>query len=148
MNGRGFTGDRRRDEVRLCRLALGLLLVATAGGCTHQRAPQGAKDGGCTVDGKYHAVGDTYPATDGCNTCTCQAGGRSSCTKKPCTPTDRACRKTGCSGEICADEDVISICEYRPEHACYKTAVCTRQGDGRCGFTMTPELHHCLQEAR
>jgi hypothetical protein len=55
-----------------------------------------------------------------------------------------ACRATGCSGQICADEDVITTCEFREEYACYQAATCERQTDGTCGFTATPELEACL----
>lgn len=56
----------------------------------------------------------------------------------------KPCIKTGCSGEICADETVMSTCEYRREYDCYKRAICERQRSGSCGFTMTPELRRCL----
>ncbi|MBS2013634.1 MAG: hypothetical protein JST00_12140 [Deltaproteobacteria bacterium] len=55
-----------------------------------------------------------------------------------------ACVKTGCSGQICADDHRISTCEFRPEYACYATATCERQSDGRCGWTRTPALTSCL----
>lgn len=54
------------------------------------------------------------------------------------------CRPTGCSSQVCADEDVITTCEYRPEYACYASAVCERQLNGECGWTMTEELANCL----
>jgi eight-cysteine-cluster-containing protein len=54
------------------------------------------------------------------------------------------CRATGCSGQICADEDMFSTCEYRPEYACYQSATCERQTDGQCGWTPTPALQACL----
>jgi eight-cysteine-cluster-containing protein len=60
------------------------------------------------------------------------------------TPKVGDCRPTGCSGQICADEDVVTTCEFRPEYACYGTARCERQTNGRCGWTMTPELQSCL----
>jgi len=56
----------------------------------------------------------------------------------------KPCIKTGCSGQICSDESVISTCEYRPEYECYKKATCERQANGNCGFTQTPELKSCL----
>lgn len=55
-----------------------------------------------------------------------------------------SCVRTGCSGQICADTDVITTCEWREEYACYADATCERQADGRCGFTATPELDACL----
>jgi hypothetical protein len=54
------------------------------------------------------------------------------------------CVKTGCSGQICADENVFSTCEFRPEYACYREATCERQDDGTCGWTETAELSACL----
>ena len=56
------------------------------------------------------------------------------------------CRPTGCSGQVCADEDIITTCEYLPEYACYENAVCERQPDGECGWTMTDELINCLAQ--
>jgi hypothetical protein len=55
------------------------------------------------------------------------------------------CKPTGCSGIVCSDEEVMTTCEYRPEYACYKSATCTRQPDGACGWTETPELEACLK---
>jgi len=56
----------------------------------------------------------------------------------------KPCIKTGCSKEICAEEEVISTCEYRTEFECYKKAACERQANGNCGFTKTKELNGCL----
>ena len=58
---------------------------------------------------------------------------------------NKPCFKTGCSGQVCADEDVATTCEFRPEYECYRTARCERQANGRCGFTDTPELRRCLR---
>ena len=59
--------------------------------------------------------------------------------------TSRACFKTGCSNQVCADKEVITTCEWRPEYACYQKARCERQADGKCGFARTPELIACLK---
>lgn len=55
-----------------------------------------------------------------------------------------ACRPTGCSGQICADEDVITTCEYKESYACYKKAKCERHQDGQCAWTLTEDLLQCL----
>jgi hypothetical protein len=55
------------------------------------------------------------------------------------------CKPTGCSGEICSDQNMASTCIYRQEYACYKTAKCERQSSGECGWTQTMELQDCLQ---
>lgn len=61
------------------------------------------------------------------------------------------CRVTGCSGQICSDEDIITTCEYKAEYACYRTTKCERQnppaGGGKCGWTPTEELVVCLGAA-
>ncbi|MEX0877289.1 MAG: Gmad2 immunoglobulin-like domain-containing protein [Candidatus Spechtbacterales bacterium] len=54
------------------------------------------------------------------------------------------CIVTGCSGQICADEEVITTCEFREEYACYKDAICERQESSECGWTLTPQLAQCL----
>lgn len=57
------------------------------------------------------------------------------------------CIVTGCSGQVCADEEVVTDCAYRPEYACYQGAICERQQDGECGWTQTEELDQCLSAA-
>jgi len=54
------------------------------------------------------------------------------------------CVRTGCSGEICADDEFASICIFRPEFECYREAVCERQADGKCGWTHTEASQKCL----
>lgn len=55
------------------------------------------------------------------------------------------CYVGGCSQTVCSDEPgAVSTCEYRPEYACYNTATCERQDDGKCGWTETDELALCL----
>lgn len=57
------------------------------------------------------------------------------------------CVVTGCSGQICASEEVASTCEFREEYACYQTAVCEVQSSGECGWTETDELAACIEDA-
>ena len=59
----------------------------------------------------------------------------------------KPCMKTGCSSQVCADEEVITTCEFKPEYECLQKATCERQKNGRCGFTQTPELLACLKRA-
>lgn len=61
-------------------------------------------------------------------------------------PGFKECRKTGCSGQVCSDSDVITTCEFRPEYACFQNARCERQQNGECGFTQTAELASCLSQ--
>ncbi len=62
------------------------------------------------------------------------------------TSTQKPCKKTGCSSQVCSDEEVMTTCEYRKEYDCYKKARCERQQNGNCGFTPTPELTSCLRQ--
>lgn len=55
------------------------------------------------------------------------------------------CKVTGCSGQVCSDEDVITDCAWREEYACYKDATCERQSNGECGWTETESLKACLK---
>lgn len=55
------------------------------------------------------------------------------------------CVITGCSGQVCSDEQQVTTCEFRPEYACYRQATCERQASGECGWTQTAELSACLQ---
>ncbi len=58
------------------------------------------------------------------------------------------CRATGCSGQVCADADVMTTCEWKPEYACYREAVCARGADGACGWVQDAALRACLERAR
>lgn len=100
----------------------------------------------CMHGGRVYQPGDTFQDDKSCNKCTCHENGGVSCTEINCPlPAPQpACRRTGCSGQICADRDVASTCEWREEYACYKTAPCERQVDGTCGFTPTDALKMCL----
>jgi len=59
-------------------------------------------------------------------------------------PAPKACVVTGCSGQVCAESDVITTCEYRAEYACYAKSTCERDAAGNCGWRKTPELTACL----
>lgn len=62
-------------------------------------------------------------------------------------PVKSGCIVGGCSSELCVDASlgpVSSPCLWKEEYACYRTATCKRQADGRCAWTKTPELDACL----
>lgn len=61
--------------------------------------------------------------------------------------TSGGCIITGCSSQVCSDEEVATECSYKPEYACYQDATCERQEDGECGWTVTDELSECLNTA-
>ncbi len=65
------------------------------------------------------------------------------------TPAPKKCFVGGCSSQLCSDTPgMVSTCEYREEYACYKTAKCERQVSGQCGWTDSPELTMCIDNAR
>ena len=67
------------------------------------------------------------------------------CEPEPPTPPEPGdCRRTGCSGQVCAAEDVATTCEWLPQYACYAKAACERQADGGCGWTIGPDVAACL----
>lgn len=100
----------------------------------------------CEYHGKTYDPGNTFPSADGCNSCSCGTVGNAVCTEKACLPSEpRRCLPTGCSGQICSDEVVVTTCEARPNYACYGEATCVRQDNGHCGFTPTVELAACLE---
>jgi hypothetical protein len=63
-------------------------------------------------------------------------------------PPPGTCRATGCSRQLCAEEELASSCTWSDTYACYEKAACERQRDGRCGWTMTPALAQCLGRVR
>ncbi|MDO8619733.1 MAG: Gmad2 immunoglobulin-like domain-containing protein, partial [bacterium] len=63
-------------------------------------------------------------------------------------PAVKACVVSGCSGQICGEEEMMSSCEFKEAYACYKTARCERQTTGTCGWTETAGLKACLDSAR
>jgi|GEM_PF-1726199 len=67
-------------------MALGLFgffgLLATFAGCSGSVS----NASGCDYEGKGYAVGDTFPAGDGCNSCSCGERGVVQCTLVGCEP--------------------------------------------------------------
>lgn len=60
---------------------------------------------------------------------------------------DADCFRTGCSGQICSNQSVITTCEFLPEYACFADPSITTCGcrGGLCGFHPTAELAQCLE---
>ena len=57
------------------------------------------------------------------------------------------CVVGGCNSELCVAAGggpIESVCFYREEYACYRTAKCEVQVNGHCGWTGTDELRACL----
>ena len=69
---------------------------------------------------------------------------------QPVTSNPRAqngCVITGCSKQICANQETPSTCEYQEIYACYQNAVCGRSTDtGQCQWQDSPDLGQCLDK--
>ena len=63
-------------------------------------------------------------------------------------PVAKSCVISGCSSQICGEEEMMSTCEFREEYACYRKAACERQTSGKCGWTDTAELRACIDSTR
>lgn len=65
--------------------------------------------------------------------------------------TDAACKRGGCSGQLCLDasaQSPASTCQWKAQYACYQAADCVKQTTGTCGFTQTDTLTACLKNAQ
>lgn len=63
-------------------------------------------------------------------------------------PTLNPCFATGCSSHVCADEEVFTTCEWRPEYACVALTTCGTFGEnGSCAWDPTPEYLACLESS-
>jgi eight-cysteine-cluster-containing protein len=57
------------------------------------------------------------------------------------------CQITGCSGQICADKEVITTCEFMPWYGCFKLSECGTFGPGgSCGWKQTPAYLSCMAQ--
>jgi len=74
----------RSALVRLLGFVPVLAVTMAAGPCGKE--PLGSVDGGssCSYQGAIYHAGNSFPAADGCNTCTCGKDGLVSCTEKGC----------------------------------------------------------------
>lgn len=68
-------------------------------------------------------------------------------TLRDCLTKSKFCMVGGCSGELCLEKTsaISSICLWKPEFQCYKTAKCEVQTNGKCGWTNTDSLKKCLK---
>jgi hypothetical protein len=97
-----------------------LLLLAT--GCSSVGAEPAD---GCSYGGQVHAPGSSFPSTDGCNSCSCDAQGQVACTLVDCVGDGGApsCTYEGatypegarfgpCNSCFCADDGTASCTFY------------------------------------
>lgn len=56
------------------------------------------------------------------------------------------CVITGCSKQICANQEIPSTCEYQEIYACYQNTICSRNSSGQCQWQDSPALSQCLDK--
>jgi len=69
---------------------------------------------------------------------------------RPQEATRAACKRGGCSSELCVSVDaepVATACRWQAHFACYDNADCALQADGQCGWTETEALKRCIEDA-
>jgi von Willebrand factor type C domain len=97
------------------QLALALPLAAALLGC----GPTVSTGGACSYNGQSYDVGDSFPADDGCNSCTCMEDGSFACTAIGCPegceyngqiyqPGDAFPAGDGCNSCSCGDDGSVA----------------------------------------
>ncbi len=89
----------------------------------------------CVVDGKSYQVGTSFPDADGCNTCTCEQGGKVACTL------------IGCESDVCAYEGkTYQVDETFPAKDGCNTCSCELGGGVSCTEIGCGEPTDCTYE--
>jgi hypothetical protein len=112
-----------------CTAAAASVSIVSEGEC--------ASAAGCDYDGKHYATGASFPASDGCNHCSCQQDCKPICTLIAC-PAPAVCG--GIAGKLCPQGE---YCNFAPKTTCgsgdqtgtcsTKPDACTLQYDPVCG---------------
>jgi Pacifastin inhibitor (LCMII)/Kazal-type serine protease inhibitor domain len=109
-----------------CEAAMAGVSVAKSGEC---------EVAGCDYEGKHYAPGDSFPAADGCNNCSCQQNGRVVCTLRACVAICGGLAGFQCADgqycnypidALCGAADATGTCLDKPE-------LCTANFDPVCG---------------
>nr|XP_022311783.1 eppin-like isoform X4 [Crassostrea virginica] len=80
---------------------------------------------GCRYNGRRYRIGESFPSSDGCNTCTCGVGGQVSCTEKACLQPIK---------DVCSQPKVVGPCRAAFRRFWYnrRTNQCERFIYGGC----------------
>lgn len=124
------------------------LHLKPTGGTTRIYSVERQSDGSIKLS-RGGQSGFLVPYEDPCNLTDCAPGNRCEVQngQAVCLSDGTAlppCVRTGCSGQICSDQNRTTTCLWRPEYACYQQAICERGTDGQCGFRQTAALQACL----
>ncbi|XP_061190318.1 kielin/chordin-like protein [Saccostrea echinata] len=104
-------------------------------GCrTRCEVPEGGKKEVCRYNGRFYKVGQSFPAGDGCNRCTCRSNGQVICTLI-----------------ACATKCTYNYRTYRPGQSFPSTDGCNRctcGSDGRVSCTERACIRRCRYNGR
>ncbi len=93
----------------------------------------------CLYEGITYQVGDSFPAVDGCNTCSCESGGLIACTELGCVAT--------CEDVAAASADFVEqakVCDPAATNPC--TELVSGQLDCGCPTYVNPENAAAIAE--
>lgn len=62
-------------------------------------------------------------------------------------PPKEKCFKTGCSGQICSDEPVMSTCTWTCEDSCIRGSQC-KNINNKCQWDINENTLNCLNECK
>jgi hypothetical protein len=91
----------------------------------------GSGAGDCTYDGKPYKVGEAFPSTDGCNSCSCTEKGQVACTTKLCVCDYAAPGRTWIakSGDACK---TVKFACPAGQHAFFEACGCGCEPEPAC----------------
>ncbi|MEZ4300067.1 MAG: hypothetical protein R3B70_34285 [Polyangiaceae bacterium] len=108
----------------LALAALGAAALLGGAGC----GPNVSTGGDCTYDGKDYEAGESFPAGDGCNSCTCEDNGSVACTEIGC---EIKCEWQG---------QLYSVGETFPAGDGCNSCTCEENGEAACTLTACPQM--------
>lgn len=135
-----------------------------AGRCRAPKAkPTKPAPGTCEYDGKTYAVGDSFPAGDGCNSCACTEDGEAACTLIGCGPNEPGtceydgktyrvgdsfpssdgCNDCSCDGDDqvgCTERACAPRCEYNGVTYVFGDTFMSSDGCNKCQCLDTGEV--------